>query len=215
MKSITLDRESLVHHAEALAQADPMMRRALDVGGRPKLWKRPVTFETFIRTILEQQVSLSSAWSTHSKLKQACPNKRVSPKAVRTLGQDGLRQLGFSRQKARYADTLAAECLAGRFPIRHLADKEDDQVREQITSQLGLGDWSADMILMLSLCRSDVFPVGDLALVNGAVDLGDESLRDRETLLQRSQDWRPFRSVATRMIWAYYLQSRKKKIPGT
>ena len=210
----TLDKPSLQTAAEQLARIDPVLQRALQSGGPPKLWKRPVNYATFVRIILEQQVSLASAWNTYERLRQRCPGRRVTPAAVADLGIDTLKSCGFSRQKARYTATLADQCIARHFRIGPLSKLPDDEVREQIVAQLGMGNWTADMFLMLALCRPDIFPVGDLAVVKGYEQLSGESL-STDQLVQRAQRWRPHRSVATRMIWCDYLQRKGTKLPGT
>ena len=209
----TLTKESLQTAATSLAATDPDLRRALEIGGAPRLWKRTATYSTFIRIILEQQVSLASAWNTYERLANLCEKKRVTPIAVQTLGTDRLKDIGFSRQKARYTSVLADQCLSGRFKIAGLGRLPDDEVRARIVAQLGMGDWTADMFLLLALCRSDIFPIGDLAVVNGFRSLTDQPDRDREQIIERAEAWRPHRAVATRMIWNYYLHIRGSKLP--
>lgn len=210
---ISLDKTSLQSAAKRLAKKDDMLDAALRIGGPPKLWKRPATFATFVRIILEQQVSLASAWNTYRRLESLCDKKRVTPIAVDTLGVDRLKEIGFSRQKARYTTVLAENCLSRRFKIRPLVSAPDDEVRGAIVSQLGMGDWTADMFLLLALTRSDVFPIGDLAIVNGMAELSGGERLTGDDLLQRAEPWRPYRSVAARLVWGAYLQIRGKKLP--
>ena len=209
----SLDRDSLRCKADELAERDPLLADALRIGGQPKLWKRPATFATFIRIILEQQVSLASAWNTYERLRPTCPGGRVTPAAVAAIGQDGLKGLGFSRQKARYAEHLAQDCLAGRFKIRPLARLPDDEVRERIVARLGLGDWSADIYLMLALTRPDLLPIGDLAIVKGFGMLAERPDVTGDEILDHAHRWRPYRSVAARMIWGVYLQRKNTTLP--
>lgn len=211
--SNTLDAASLQAAANDLAASDPAMARALEVGGRPKLWKRTATFASFIRIILEQQVSLASAWRTYERLQNACDGGRVTPVAVLTLGDETLRSLGFSRQKARYTLALADDCRSGRFKIASLRHQSDDEVRARIIERLGMGHWTADMFLLLALCRRDVFPPGDLAIVKGIAALDGVDYDGADALVERAQVWKPYRSVATRMIWGFYLKSNDRTLP--
>ena len=212
----TLDKPSLERLAKQLARRDERLGLAWEIGGPPKLWKRTPNFATFVRIILEQQVSLASAWSTFNRLRSEVT--RVTPSTVAPLEEAGLRELGFSRQKARYAHTLAKDCLSRRFVIGRLSKMEDDAVREAVTSRLGLGDWSAEVFLLLALGRHDVLPLGDYALVKGWSELcGDETFdlgTAKADLLAAAEAWRPHRSVATRMVWAYYLNRRGTSLPG-
>ncbi len=202
-----LNAKNIAVVAKKLSQADPSLARVLDLHGAPPLWKRPATFATFVRIILEQQVSLASAKSTFDKLRIACEGK-ITPQSVSELGDDGLRAVGFSRQKSRYAIALAEEVVERRFKIASLRHRGDDEVRGLITQRLGLGNWSADVYLMMALCRPDVLPVGDLGLVKGMMQLDGGDYDSSEKVLRRAEAWRPYRSVACRMVWQLYLGNR-------
>lgn len=202
-----LEKKQLHAIAKKLAKNDPKLHRVYDRFGPPPLWKRPANFSTLIRIILEQQVALRAAWSTYERLRKSCQGK-VTAETVSNHGEHGLRDLGFSRQKARYANTLAETVLANEFPIGSLRHQDDDEVRRRILSQLGLGNWSADIFLLMALCRSDVFPIGDLAIVKGLRDMDGQDYADPEQILERAESWRPYRSVATRMIWQHYLNRK-------
>jgi DNA-3-methyladenine glycosylase II len=195
-----------------LAAGDPALASVLRALGPPPLWKRPATLATLIRIILEQQVSLASAKATFDRLVDACDGK-VNQQAILELGQAKLTSLGFSRQKARYTYTLAEQVDAGNFKIGGLSRKSDQQVRSEITAQLGMGNWTADVFLMMALLRPDLFPTGDLALVKGLEELDAKSYPTVDALLERAEGWRPYRSVATRMIWQSYLHKRSKVVP--
>ena len=200
----SLDRARLRSEAKRLAKRDPVLGEVYNRLGPPPLWKRPANFATFVRIILEQQVTLKAAMSTYNKLKRASGG-RISAEAVIGLSDQGLRDLGFSRQKARYAIAFADNVAGKRFRIGSLRYQDDDEVRRRIVSQLGLGNWSADIFLLMALCRTDVFPVGDLAIVKGISQMDDRPYGSPEEILQRAESWKPFRSVATRMIWQFYL----------
>jgi DNA-3-methyladenine glycosylase II len=147
---------------------------------------------------------LQAAWSTYKRLDETCDG-RVSASTIAELGENGLRELGFSRQKARYTRLLAENVLAKRFRIGSLRHQDDAEVRRRIVSQLGLGNWSADIYLLMALCRRDVFPLGDLAITKGISKMDDREYHGPEQILERAESWRPYRSVATRMIWQFYL----------
>ena len=211
MTADQLNAKNIRVAAKKLSRADPTLARVLDLHGAPPLWKRPATFATFVRIILEQQVSLASAKSTFEKLKIAC-DRKVNAERVFELGDDGLRRVGFSRQKSRYAIALADDVLERRFKIASLRHHDDETVRALISSRLGLGDWSADVYLMMALCRPDVLPVGDLGLVKGMMELDGGDYDSSEKVLRRAEAWRPYRSVACRMVWQLYLGNRNKVV---
>ena len=122
-----------------------------------------------------------------------------------------MRSCGVSRQKARYIRSLAADVRDRRFDLNELGSLNDDQVRDRITARLGLGSWSADVYLMMALGRPDVLPIGDLALVKGMSELDGGNYPDAQSVRQRAGIWRPYRSMATKLVWSLYLDNRNKK----
>ncbi|MDB4770687.1 DNA-3-methyladenine glycosylase 2 family protein [bacterium] len=205
----TLKSSELKRAALQLVRIDPALGDVLERLGTPPLWKRPVTFATLVHVLLEQQVSIVSAMATFKRLEVACEG-RVTATRVADLGQEAMRGLGFTRQKSRYAAALAADVGARRFQIGRLRHLADDQVRTEITQRLGFGNWSADVFLLLALARPDVIPLGDLALVKGMHELDGGNYESTEELLARAEVWRPYRGVATRMIWQLYLANRNR-----
>ena len=210
-KPARLTKKAIAEGAAKLATADPVLGRIYSKFGPPPLLRRPASFATFVHIILEQQVSVESANATFQRLSQRC-DASVSPEAVEQLGDDGLRDLGFSRQKSRYARQLAADCLSGEFEISDLGRMDDESVRQQIVARLGLGNWSADVFLMMALLRPDILPVGDLALVNGMKEIDDTDYASADEVTQRAETWRPMRSIATRMVWQWYVHGRGRDI---
>lgn len=171
------------------------------------MWGRPPTYATFVRIILEQFVSLASARKTFERTIQACGNS-LTARRLLELGEPGLRSIGFSRQKASYALCLAEQIRARKFSVTKLQRLTDREVRLVITAQRGLGNWSADVYLLMALKRPDVFPPGDLALIKGLQELDGGSYESHDSVTRRSEAWAPFRSVAARMVWQLYLFNR-------
>ena len=203
--------DDLANAARRLAKLDPTLGRIYDDHGPPPLWQRPANFSTFVRIVLEQQVSLASAKSSYDRLVAACGG-RVSATAIAQLSPETLAAAGLSRQKSRYITGLAEAVLARRFSVAGLADRDDEDVRTRITSLLGFGNWSADIYLIMALMRPDVLPTGDLGLVKGLAEAANEPGLDLPTMMERAERWRPYRSVATRMIWQLYLVRRGKDV---
>ncbi len=210
----SLTKQTMPAAAERIARVDAALAPVWDRHGPPPLWKRPQTFATFVRIILEQQVSLSSARSTFERLVREAGGS-VTATSLGRLGEDGLRKIGFSRQKARYAVALADDVGAGRFRIATLRRLDDDGVRAAITGRLGLGQWSASVYLMMAMLRSDVIPHGDLALIKGLSELDSGDYADVERLIERTELWRPHRSVGVRMVWQAYLHRRGQRFVAT
>ncbi|MCI5110901.1 MAG: DNA-3-methyladenine glycosylase 2 family protein [Marivita sp.] len=181
-----------------LAKAEPRFAEALEQTGPLPLRRRPDGFAQLLSAIVSQQVSVASARAIWAKLEDA---GAVTPEAVLRHDRDGLRDLGLSRQKARYACALA-EAGIDYDALRHAPTEE---VITTLINVTGIGVWTAEIYAMFSLGRADVFAPGDLALQEGARILFDLPERPKEKpLRQMAEAWSPWRSVAARALWAYY-----------
>lgn len=184
--------------ADWLARTEPRFAHAMTLTGPLPLRRRPDGFAQLLSAIVSQQVSVASARAIWAKLETA---GAVTPEAVLTRGEDGLRDLGLSRQKARYACALA-EAGIDYDALRHA---HTDEVVKTLTAVTGIGVWTAEIYAMFSLGRADVFAPGDLALQEGARILFDLPDRPGEKPLRvMAEAWSPWRSVAARALWAYY-----------
>ncbi|MEZ5674414.1 MAG: DNA-3-methyladenine glycosylase 2 family protein [Thalassovita sp.] len=190
---------------EWLCAADPAMARAYALTGPLPLRRKPDGFAQLLNAIVSQQVSVASANAIWARLEAA---GMLTPGAVQTTAEDDLRALGLSRQKARYAKALAD---AG-IDFAALRDAPNDQVIAALTAVTGIGVWTAEIYAMFSLGRADVFAPGDLALQEAARILYDLPERPREKALRgMAERWSPWRSVAARMLWAYYRLEKQRE----
>jgi DNA-3-methyladenine glycosylase II len=207
MKPTQLNKRSLAEAAAHLASKDADLARILETHGPPPMWSRKPGFATLIHIILEQQVSLASAASMFERLKkQTVP---LEPGRVVELGESHLRMLGFTRQKTTYCLHLSQSILNSHLEIEKLPGLDDDSVRAALMQVKGIGSWSADVYLLMVLRRPDIWPASDLALATAAFRV--KRLKQRptpEVLTKLAESWRPFRSVAARMLWQHYLARR-------
>lgn len=181
-----------------LAARDARFAHALTLMGPLPLRLRDDGFAQLLSAITSQQVSVASARAIWARLEAA---GQVTPEAIRASGEDSLRGLGLSRQKARYALALA-EAGIDYDALRGLPTTE---VTKRLVAIKGIGIWTAEIYAMFSLGRADVFAPGDLALQEGARILFDLPERPTEKALRAmAEDWSPWRSVAARVLWAYY-----------
>jgi DNA-3-methyladenine glycosylase II len=194
---------------DSLAANDSLLQPILTQYGYPPLWRRPNTFETLVLTILEQQVSLASAFAAYKKLKEKLPT--ITPKEILQLGDEELRRCYLSRQKIIYVRELANAILSKRISLKKFEKEEDEVVRRELKALKGIGDWTVDIYLLHALQRTDVFPVGDLAMVNAIQMLTNEK-RSKEEIKLLGELWRPYRSIATMLLWHYYIRKKKIKI---
>jgi DNA-3-methyladenine glycosylase II len=206
----TLNDQTLLHAVASLAAIDSDLARILAAYGPPPLWAREPGFPTLILLILEQQVSLASARAAFNRLADRLG--AVTPAAFLTLNDDELRAVGFSRQKTGYGRHLAQAMVDGRFDADALAALDDDGVRSELVKLKGIGPWTAEIYLLMVLGRADAWPVHDLALTVAAQAV--KGLPARPTpaeLAALAEPWRPWRAVAARLLWHYYLAQRRKE----
>lgn len=204
-----LTRAALREAAARLASNDPDLGRVLDRYGLPPLWARPAGYSTLVRIILEQQVSLASGRSAFNRLTGGAD--RITPTDVLRLGSDELRDLGLTRQKARYIVELAAAVSERRIDLRRVSRMDDDAARDALMVVPGIGPWTANIYLLMALRRRDVWPLADLALRKALQDLREWPDAPSDDDLQKfAERWRPYRSVAARILWHYYLSSPRR-----
>jgi DNA-3-methyladenine glycosylase II len=175
------------------------------------MWTRPATFQSLILFILEQQVSLASAYAAFKKLKEKIGF--VTPAKILLLTDAELRACYFSRQKIIYARELAMTIQSKKLILKHLAGKHEDEVRHELKKIKGIGDWTVDVYLMHSLQRIDLFPLGDIALVNSLKEV-KQLPKDisKEKLLKIAESWRPYRTIAAMILWHAYIKKRGIKL---
>jgi DNA-3-methyladenine glycosylase II len=196
-----------------LAARDSDLKRILETHGYPPMWTRDNSFESLVHIILEQQVSLASALAALNKLKEKV--KFITPKEVLKLSDEEMKACFVSRQKTGYIRGLAKAIENNEINLQAFAVMPDEDIRRKLISLKGIGNWTIDVYLMFSLQRADIFPVGDLAAVNALKRLKQPGiLTTKEAVLAISETWKPFRTVASMMLWHYYLSnSRRKSMP--
>jgi DNA-3-methyladenine glycosylase II len=208
-----LDEASLLLGVEALAAVDPDLAGIIARHGAPPLWEREPGFETLVRIILEQQVSLRSAVAALGRLRATLgidENAALTPRAVIELGEDAMRTAGLTRQKARYLSALAEDVASGRLDLAAVAAASDDDARSALMTVAGIGRWTADIYLLMALGRPDVWPDGDLALAAAIRQAkGLATLPTREEQRAIAEAWRPWRAVAARILWHAYLSGER------
>lgn len=178
--------------------------------GVPPLWDRQPGFATLLQIILEQQVSLASAKACFDKLSDHLGD--VSPEAVLTLNDAELKRIGFSRQKTAYARHLAEAILEERLDLERLQVLPDAEVKSELIKLKGVGEWTSDIYLLMALLRPDVMPKGDIALHSAWHRLSGEVRPSSDEFLVIAERWKPYRSVAARLLWHFYLSVKREKV---
>ena len=206
------DEENFRTICDYLASIDADLKAVIEKYKYPPMWTRENSFATLILTILEQQVSLASAFAAFKRLKEKLP--LLVPHEFLRLSDEELRECSFSRQKIIYGRGLANALVNDEISLQQFEFEEDEMVRTALKKLKGIGNWTIDIYLIHALRRLDIFPIGDLALVNALKEIKAlPSETTREELLVIAEAWVPYRSIATMICWHYYIQKRKLKIP--
>lgn len=204
-----MDADSLSHALADLTARDPRLARIVADLGPPPLWSREPDFPTLLHIILEQQVSLASARAAFDRLRAVADP--LTPQRFLELDDVTLKAAGFSRQKTRYGRELARAVLSGDLDLAGLPRLDDNSVRAELTRVPGIGRWTADIYLLMALGRPDVWPAGDLALAAAARDILElPAIPTAAELAAISEVWRPWRAVAARVLWCFYLAKQGK-----
>lgn len=198
---------------DKLSRKDKELRRIIKQYGYPPMWKRPATFQTLILTILEQQVSLASAYAAFKKLKEKIGY--VTPAKLLQLSDEEMRACYFTRQKTGYARGLAEVVQSKKISLKKLSSLPDEEVRNELIKLKGIGHWTVDVYLMHALQRTDLFPLGDIALVNSLKEAKQLHPHiSKEEMLEIAESWRPYRTIAAMILWHSYIKKRNIKLQG-
>ncbi len=204
-----LTTRSLRSACRELVQGDEQMSRVFKLYGSPPLWDREPGFATLLQIILEQQVSLASAKACFDKLTANLGN--ITPETVLSLNDAELKTIGFSRQKTAYARNLSEAILEKHIDLDSLFHLPDAEVKTELIKLKGIGEWTSDIYLLMALLRPDVMPKGDIALHSAWHKLSGEPKPGSDEFLVIAERWKPFRSVAARLLWHFYLSEKRNR----
>jgi len=206
-----LSNASLKRATIALATEHPELAIVYAAYGTPPLWDRPAGFGTLLNIILEQQVSLASAKACFDKL--AAHLGEVTPDRLLSINDADLKTIGFSRQKAAYARHLSEAILEKRIDLDGLHKLPDDEVKAELINLKGVGEWTSDIYLLMAMLRPDVMPKGDIALHEAYRKLTNADKRPgSDEFVTMAEKWKPYRSVAARLLWHFYLSEKARRV---
>lgn len=189
-----------------LSQKDATIQFILDNFGHPIIQKRQEGFASMCHIILEQQVSIASAFACYQKIKDYFGE--ITPTMLYNCKDEELRNCGVSRQKIIYLKDLAAKVIAKEIQFETFSSKSEQQIRSELITIKGVGNWSIEVYLMFCLQSPDIVPLGDIAIKNTLKELYD--CQTQEEMEKLSDNWKPYRTFASFTIWHYYLKKRNK-----
>lgn len=198
-----LTNAQLREHLDIVAAADPVVAAALERCGYPEARIRPTGYQTLLRTIVGQQVSVAAASSVWRKL-EAELGEAMAPADLLARDFDALRACGLSRQKQGYARSLCELVASGELSFDALPADDEEAIAE-LTRIKGIGRWSAEIYLLFAEGRPDIWPAGDLAVqaaLGKMLDLPERpSEKDARALAEK---WRPHRGAMAIFTWHAY-----------
>lgn len=189
-----------------LTQKDDVLKRIISEFGLPIIQKREEGFASMCHIILEQQVSIASAKAAYEKLVNLVG--KVDPFTIQNAIDEDLRSCGISRQKTIYLKDVAQRVIRKELCFSSLPMKTEQQIRNELIQIKGVGNWSIDIYLMFCMQSQDIIPLGDIAIKNTLIEL--YNCQSEEEMLAVSSNWKPYRTLASFIIWHYYLKKRGK-----
>ncbi|EAR62392.1 DNA-3-methyladenine glycosylase family protein [Neptuniibacter caesariensis] len=198
-----MDNTMIAKGIKYLASIDPDIQDAVELIGAPAPRIRPHGIEALVSIIISQQLSTEAAASIMAKVKNLLPD--ISANSILKTPPEQLRAAGLSRRKIEYVCALAEAIKTNRLDLEALKQMPDSEAINHITQLRGMGRWSAEIYLMFSLQRQDIFPADDLAIVIALQKL--KGLEERPSAKEArviTEHWSPWLSVGSLFLWHYY-----------
>ncbi len=190
-----------------LTSKDKKLAKIVDKHGAPADWKRKEGFETLINTIIEQMLSLKAAASIFNRLKELAGE--ITPENIMNKSDEELRSVGLSGQKIKFCRTISDSVLSGELDLIKLRKLENEDAKKELIKVKGIGEWTANIYLLMALKRADVWPVGDHALHLAVQEVNKlKEYPDKIIMNKIAEKYKPYRTVAARIYWTYYKHSR-------
>lgn len=193
-------------HIKHLTSKDENIRFILENFGHPIIQKRDEGFASMCHIILEQQVSIESAKACYVKIHNRL--QEITPLTIQNATDEDLRNCGVSRQKISYLKDLASKVLSNQINFETFPFKTEEEIRSELITIKGVGNWSIEVYLMFCLQSPDIVPLGDIAIKNTLKEL--YHCQTHEEMQSISENWKPYRTFASFTIWHYYLKKRNK-----
>jgi DNA-3-methyladenine glycosylase II len=198
-----LSQSALESAITAAGKVEPKLLSVVDAIGYPETRSRPPGYETILRTIVGQQVSVKAAAAIWRKLEEGVGDL-TNPAVILASDEDALRACGLSRQKQGYARSLAELVISGELDLGNLPE-DDEEAIALLTRAKGIGRWSAEIYLLFAEGRPDIWPAGDLAvqIALGRI-LGLEDRPSERQTRDLAEGWRPHRGAIAILAWHHY-----------
>jgi DNA-3-methyladenine glycosylase II len=193
-------RKGVLH----LMKVDPKLRIIIEKAKDKPTFEERDPFAALCMSIIYQQLAGAAASTIHKRFLNLFGGKNPTPQQLLEIHHYKLRNCGLSKQKRTYLRDLAKKVLDGTVEIKKLDHLDDEKIIEELTKVKGIGRWTAQMFLMFTLGRLDVFPSDDLGIINGMRDLyGIRFPITRDKIERIAENWRPYRTLGCWYIWQF------------
>lgn len=185
---------------------DPAFRAIIENTPMPDFTPSGNVYYDLLESIVSQQLSVKVATAIFNRFCALFPDNYPHPERLTMLPAERLREAGLSNQKAAYLQNVAAFSQQFDLEKHNWSAMNDDEIIAFLTQIKGVGKWTAQMILMFTIGRSDVFPVDDLGIQQAMIRLFNLDKNDRQLknkMLELAKPWEPYRTVASRYLWRW------------
>ena len=188
---------------EALKAKDPVLCEIINNVGPCTLTLEHNAFKALVQSIIYQQLSIKAASTIVRRFTGIYPNRSFpGPRDILTTPDRKLREVGISKQKARYLKDLSQKFLDGIITPSKFPEMSDEEIIEHLTKVKGIGRWTAEMFLIFSLGRHNVLPIDDLGFQKAVQrHYGIEDFHSESKLRMLAKRWEPYCTVATWYLW--------------
>jgi len=196
---------------DSLIAADKRLHPVVKRTGRPEFKpRRKHGFEALLDIVASQQLSIAAADTIFGRLKEKVVP--FDPPTLLATPAEVLRACGLSAPKQKHMKSIATAILDGSLDLKRVRNMPDDDARAHLTAVKGIGPWTADIYLMSSLGRADIWPVADVGLQAAITRALKLKKRPNEKQMEKlSKNWRPWRTIAARLFWIHEDGIRKEK----
>ena len=203
MSSLVLNDRTIVDGINQLSSIDPILKHLFNGFDIPKLKIEKNYFWSLCRSIIYQQISGKAAKTISDRfLALFRPGINIKPKDVIDIDINSLYSVGLSRQKASYMKNTAEAFESKLINNENFLMMNDEEILKQLTMIKGVGKWTAEMFLIFTLRRSNVFPVTDLGVQKGFQIVYDlDELSTIEQMNEKAEKWKPYRTIVTLYLW--------------
>lgn len=182
-----------------LSMKDPLLKEIIEKYRLPILSSKGNMFFTLIRSIVGQQISVFAADAIWTRLEEMVD--KITPKNILNYSNEEIKKCGLTSRKVEYIKGISGT-WENSFSKINWNELSDDKVKKKLISLRGVGPWTAEMILIFSLLRPDIFPVDDIGAIRAVEKLYNNGKQmDKKELLRKAEDWIPWRTVATWYLW--------------